>query len=547
MSDFPISDALIGQRLGTSRVERLLGAGGMSAIYLAQQERPRRSVAVKVLRPQLLADARQWPQFLARFRREADATAALDHANIMPIYEFGEQDDLAYLIMPYLPDGSLATLLAREGPLPIPQTLSYAEQVASALDYAHQHGIVHRDVKPSNLLLHPDGRLLLADFGIARPLDQRGLPDIELASHALADAGLTIGGVTLGTPDYMAPEQIRGERVGPAADIYALGVVTYAMLTGRAPFGGGATAQVLARQLNDPPPPLRIARPDASARMEEVIFWALAKDGTARPSSAGAFARALRESVRGPLGSLWQRAAGQGASLASFRSGALSAPSVVRAGLSASSDATLWDPAYHQPRSNGFDGGGGAPPPLRNARAAQSERQPGLTTALIAAVALALVVLVVMGVVVANALGSGIGATLLGGSPSRPAVVATLTPTPTATLTPTPSPTPSPTPPVNWLSVQPDALTLTCQKNQKTQYVHLTNLGPSALGWVARLPDFAGVKVSPSSGTLEAGGSVTISVTNTTTFIGRQSQFQLMPTNVDAGAPATVSYSTEAC
>ncbi len=210
----------------------------MGAIYVAQQERPRRQVAVKVLRPQALADARQWPLFLARFRREADATAALDHANIVPIYEFGEQDDLAYLVMPYLPDGSLADLLAREGPLSIPQTLTYIDQIASALDYAHQHGIVHRDVKPSNLLLHPDGRLLLADFGIARPLDQRDLPDIALASDINAEAGLTVGGVTLGTPEYMAPEQIRGVRVGPSADIYALGVVTYAALAGHAPFGG---------------------------------------------------------------------------------------------------------------------------------------------------------------------------------------------------------------------------------------------------------------------------------------------------------------------
>ncbi len=189
----------------------------MSAIYVAQQERPRRLVAVKVLRPHLLADARQWPLFLARFRREADATAALDHANIVPIYEFGEQDDLAYLVMPYLPDGSLAALLAREGPLPIPQALAYVDQIASALDYAHQHGIVHRDVKPSNMLLHPDGRLLLADFGIARPLDQRDLPGVAMADST-DDSGLTVGGVALGTPDYMAPEQILGETVSALAD-----------------------------------------------------------------------------------------------------------------------------------------------------------------------------------------------------------------------------------------------------------------------------------------------------------------------------------------
>ncbi|MEO7000763.1 MAG: serine/threonine-protein kinase, partial [Ktedonobacterales bacterium] len=184
MSDIRRPDTLIGARLGSCTLERALGAGGMGAVYLARQERPRRQVAVKVLRRQLSADAQNWPVFLARFRREADATAALDHANIIPIYEFGEEDDIAYLVMPYLADGSLADLLARNGQLPIQRVVSYVEQTAAALDYAHEHGIVHRDVKPSNLLLHPDGRLLLSDFGIARPLDSADLPTVRGAASA---------------------------------------------------------------------------------------------------------------------------------------------------------------------------------------------------------------------------------------------------------------------------------------------------------------------------------------------------------------------------
>ncbi len=546
--------------LGSCRIERRLGVGGMSAVYLAQQERPRRHVAVKVLRPQLLADARQWPLFLARFRREADATAALDHANIVPIYEFGEQDDLAYLVMPYLPDGSLAELLARQGPLPIPQALAYVDQIANALDYAHQHGIVHRDVKPSNLLLHPDGRLLLADFGIARPLDQRDLPDIALASDTDDDGGLTVGGATLGTPDYMAPEQIRGERVGPAADIYALGVVTFAALAGRAPFGGGPTAQVLGRQLNDPPPPLRSVRPDAPARLEEVIFWALAKDANDRPASAGAFAQALHDGSRGAASALWKRAAGPGASLASYRGAAdaLATQPAAYGGLAPAGDATLWDPSYHGPQSRRAFGdawaarsvAGGAAAAWSGARAgAGKARRPGVSAALLATVGVALVVLIIMGVVVASALGGSLSEALGAGSPGRQAggtVVAA--PSPTATMTATPSPSPTMTPPADWLTVTPDSLDLACKKSTKTQYVHLSNQGPESVQWSAQLSDgSSGVKLSASHGTLAAGKSVSIGVTNTSLFEDHQGEIDFAPQDDGEGAAAPVVYSTQAC
>jgi hypothetical protein len=539
--------------LGSCRIERRLGVGGMSAVYLAQQERPRRHVAVKVLRPQLLADARQWPLFLARFRREADATAALDHANIVPIYEFGEQDDLAYLVMPYLPDGSLAELLARQGPLPIPQALAYVDQIANALDYAHQHGIVHRDVKPSNLLLHPDGRLLLADFGIARPLDQRDLPELALASDAEDNGGLTVGGVTLGTPDYMAPEQIRGERVGPAADVYALGIVTFAALAGRAPFGGGPTAQVLGRQLNDPPPPLRSVRPDAPARLEEVIFWALAKDANDRPASAGAFAQALRDGSRGVASALWKRAAGPGASLASYRSaaGALAAAPAAYGGVAPAGDATLWDPSYHGPQSRrAFGAAGGAEAAWAGARAGTDKaRRPGVSPALLATVGVALVVLIIMGVVVASALGGSLSEALGVGGPGRKTGgTVVLGPSPTATMTATPSPSPTMTPPEDWLAVTPDSLDLTCKKSTKTQYVRLSNHGPESVQWSAQLADgSSGVKLSASQGTLPAGKSTTIGVTNTSLFENHQGEIDFAPQDGGAGAPAPVTYTTQAC
>jgi serine/threonine protein kinase len=194
-------------RLGTCVLETPLGSGGMGAVYLARQERPKRMVAVKVLAQQLTDDPQAWRVFLARFRREADATAALDSANIVPIYEFGEQKGIAYLVMPYLSDGSLAQLLEREGPMPLTRVVRYVENIAAALDLAHRQGIVHRDVKPSNMLLHPDGRLMLGDFGIARPVNG---PELIAAGIGSAGNGprLTQAGATMGTPEYMSPVSI---------------------------------------------------------------------------------------------------------------------------------------------------------------------------------------------------------------------------------------------------------------------------------------------------------------------------------------------------
>jgi serine/threonine protein kinase len=149
---------LVGQTLGTCTLEKLLGQGGMGAVYLAQQARPARKVAVKVLRPHLSQQSQVYQEFLARFRREADVIANLEHVNIMPIYEYGEQDGLAYLVMPYLTGGSLRDLLAKQGPLSLTAAATYIDQAAAALDHAHRQNIIHRDLKPANFLLHADGR-----------------------------------------------------------------------------------------------------------------------------------------------------------------------------------------------------------------------------------------------------------------------------------------------------------------------------------------------------------------------------------------------------
>src|SRR5437667_4370355 len=160
---------MIGQMLGPYRLEAVLGRGGMGLVYLARQTHPARYVAVKVL--QFQPEMGDRPIVLARFQREANTAAMLEHIHIIPIFDYGELAQIAYLVMPYVNGGSLSDVLQRQGKLPLAQALGYLQQAASALDYAHAHGVIHRDLKPSNFLLYPDGRLVLADFGIARVLE----------------------------------------------------------------------------------------------------------------------------------------------------------------------------------------------------------------------------------------------------------------------------------------------------------------------------------------------------------------------------------------
>src|SRR5216684_4232169 len=162
------AEALIGSVLGTCTLQQLVGQGGMGAVYLAQQSRPRRQVAVKVLLPATTLKPQHLAAFLERFRRETDAAASLEHPNIMPVYEYGERDGLAYLVMPYISGGTLRDVMEREGALSLPKAANYLEQVAAALDFAHERGVIHRDIKPANILLTPEGRALLTDFGLVK-------------------------------------------------------------------------------------------------------------------------------------------------------------------------------------------------------------------------------------------------------------------------------------------------------------------------------------------------------------------------------------------
>ena len=223
------SSDLVGKTLGTCTLEKLIGQGGMGAVYLAQQARPARYVAVKVLLPNVSKNSKEYEAFLVRFRREADVIARLEHINIMPIYEYGEQDGLAFLVMPYLAGGSLRDLLAHRGSISLLETATYLDQICSALAYAHAHGVIHRDIKPNNLLIHNDGRLVLADFGIARIMQDTGKE---------VDSTLTSPSIFMGTPNYMAPEMARGGTIDHRVDIYEFGIVLFHMLSGRVPFTG---------------------------------------------------------------------------------------------------------------------------------------------------------------------------------------------------------------------------------------------------------------------------------------------------------------------
>jgi serine/threonine-protein kinase len=281
----------IGKTLGTCTLVKLLGQGGMGVVYLAQQSRPARYVAVKVLLPSVSPESRAYNEFLVRFRREADVIAKLEHVNIMPIYEYGEQDGLAYLVMPYLSGGSLRDVLAQRGALSLQETATYLDQSAYGLTYAHSHGVIHRDIKPSNFLIHSDGRLVLADFGIARIMQE---------NNSSTASSLTSTGMMVGTPNYMAPEMAHGQSIDHRADIYELGILLFQMLTGRVPFTGSTPLMVAVKHIQEPLPPLSQMNPAIPPAVDAVVMTATAKRREDRYMSARDLARAFRFAISAP-------------------------------------------------------------------------------------------------------------------------------------------------------------------------------------------------------------------------------------------------------
>jgi serine/threonine-protein kinase len=274
-----LADLLAALRAALSdryRIERELGAGGMATVYLAEDLKHHRRVAIKVLHPELSAVL--GPD---RFLKEIELTASLQHPHILPLFDSGAADGLLYYVMPFIEGETLRSRLTREQQLPIADALRIATDVASALDYAHKRGVVHRDIKPENILLH-DGRPMVADFGIALAVQEAG------------GSRMTQTGMSLGTPQYMAPEQAMGERnVDARADVYALGAVTYEMLAGEPPFTGPNSQAIVAKILSEDPRPLTQLRKTVPPVVDAATRQALQKLPADRFATAGEFVGAM--------------------------------------------------------------------------------------------------------------------------------------------------------------------------------------------------------------------------------------------------------------
>ncbi len=267
---------MVGERIADRyELEELVGSGGMSSVYKARDELLERTVALKILHPQYAADG----EYVQRFRHEARAVAQLSHPNIVTVIDRGDDGGRQFIVFEYVDGENLKELIQRTGPLPIRRAIELGLGMAQALAFAHAHGLVHRDVKPQNVLLNGSGEAKVTDFGIARSID--------------VERGLTQTGTVLGTSNYLAPEQATGKQVEPRTDVYSLGIVLFELLTGAVPFEGDNFVSVAMRHVHEPLPSLVEKRPDAPLRLVYAIEQATAKDPEARFPSMDAFAAEL--------------------------------------------------------------------------------------------------------------------------------------------------------------------------------------------------------------------------------------------------------------
>jgi eukaryotic-like serine/threonine-protein kinase len=267
---------------GRYRIEGRLGVGGMSMVHLAFDNRLERSVAIKLLAEHLADD----PTFVSRFRREALAAARLVHPNIVQVFDFGFDSGhhQHFIVMEHVSGNSCAELLRDHGHLDVPQAIDIVTQACRGLDYAHRNGVVHRDVKPGNLLVSDSDVVKLADFGIARATDQSSITQV---------------GSVLGTAAYLSPEQARGDEAGPQADLYSLGVVTYQLISGRLPYEAASLSELALKQQRESPIPLDELNPDVPPTLAQAVALALAIDQRDRPQDAMELAEVLRDGAQG--------------------------------------------------------------------------------------------------------------------------------------------------------------------------------------------------------------------------------------------------------
>ncbi len=275
-----VSDTLIGTLFdGRYQVVRKLGAGGMANVYLAEDQELGRRVAIKILNDRHAGDE----QFVERFRREAKNAAALSHPNIVSIYDRGEAEGTYYIAMEYLDGRSLKELIVQRGPAPVTVSVEYARQILSALRFAHRHGIVHRDIKPHNVLVDAEGRVKVTDFGIARA-----------GASQMTEAGSIVG-----TAQYLSPEQARGTDVDQRSDLYSLGIVLYELLTGSLPFNGDTPVEIAMKHLSTIPEAPSAKRPEVPRDLDLIVTRALAKDPDDRYQSAEEMDADLERFLRG--------------------------------------------------------------------------------------------------------------------------------------------------------------------------------------------------------------------------------------------------------
>jgi hypothetical protein len=271
-----MASSLNGQRVGGRyEIEELVGTGGMSSVYRARDTVLERPVALKVLHEHFSSD----PEYIERFRREARAIARLNHPNIVTVIDRGEFEDRQFIVFEHVVGETLKDVVAREGPLPVPQALALTQQVARGLAFAHENGVVHRDVKPQNVLLDENGTAKVTDFGIARSIE----PGDEL----------TETGTLLGSSDYIAPEQASGERVDERSDQYSLGALLYELLTGEVPYTGDGFMAVAMKHVRDPVPSVLARRPNVPHAVDEIVTRAMAKRPEDRYPSMAALMAAI--------------------------------------------------------------------------------------------------------------------------------------------------------------------------------------------------------------------------------------------------------------